>query len=62
MSSSPGPVSDCEHPIDEPFTPPNLFRGRDTRVVASNYAFKPTAGEVFRTNQPLLTGGGLTRR
>ncbi len=28
----------------------------------SNYAFKPTAGEVIRTNQPLLAGGGLTRR
>jgi hypothetical protein len=28
----------------------------------SNYAFKPTAGEVFRTNKPLLAGGGLTRR
>ncbi len=27
-----------------------------------NYAFKPTAGEVFRINQPLLAGGGLTRR
>jgi hypothetical protein len=27
-----------------------------------NYAFKPTAGEVIRTNQPLLAGGGLTRR
>jgi hypothetical protein len=25
-------------------------------------SFKPTAGEVFRTNQPLLAGGGLTRR
>jgi hypothetical protein len=30
--------------------------------MASNYAFKPTAGEVFRTNQPLRAGGGLTRR
>jgi hypothetical protein len=28
----------------------------------SNYAFKPTAGEVIRTSQPLLAGGGLTRR
>jgi hypothetical protein len=28
----------------------------------SNYAFKPTAGEVIRFNQPLLAGGGLTRR
>jgi hypothetical protein len=28
----------------------------------SNYAFKPTAGEVCRSNQPLLAGGGLTRR
>ena len=28
----------------------------------SNYAFKPTAGEVVRTNPPLLAGGGLTRR
>jgi hypothetical protein len=27
-----------------------------------NYAFKPTAGEVIRSNQPLLAGGGLTRR
>jgi hypothetical protein len=27
-----------------------------------NYAFKPTAGEVCRSNQPLLAGGGLTRR
>jgi hypothetical protein len=27
-----------------------------------NYAFKPTAGEVVRTNQLLLAGGGLTRR
>jgi hypothetical protein len=27
-----------------------------------NYAFKPTAGEVFRSNQPLRAGGGLTRR
>jgi hypothetical protein len=31
-------------------------------AVPPNYAFKPTAGEVFRTNQPLLAGGGLTRR
>jgi hypothetical protein len=30
--------------------------------VSPNYAFKPTAGEVFRFNQPLLAGGGLTRR
>jgi hypothetical protein len=30
--------------------------------MASNYAFKPTAGEVCRTNQPLLAGGGSTRR
>jgi hypothetical protein len=30
--------------------------------VKSNYAFKPTAGEVFRSNRPLLAGGGLTRR
>jgi hypothetical protein len=29
---------------------------------APNYAFKPTAGEVFRSNQPLRAGGGLTRR
>jgi hypothetical protein len=27
-----------------------------------NYAFKPTAGEVIRFNQPLPCGGGLTRR
>jgi len=27
-----------------------------------NYAFKPTAGEVIRFNQPLWAGGGLTRR
>jgi hypothetical protein len=31
-------------------------------AVPPNYAFKPTAGEVIRTNQPLLAGGGLTRR
>jgi hypothetical protein len=31
-------------------------------LLGPNYAFKPTAGEVFRTNQPLLAGGGLTRR
>jgi hypothetical protein len=30
--------------------------------MSSNYAFKPTAGEVFRSNQALLAGGGLTRR
>jgi hypothetical protein len=37
--------------------------GRRQRLPArSNYAFKPTAGEVFRTNQPLSAGGGLTRR
>ena len=27
-----------------------------------NYAFKPTAGEVCRSNPPLPAGGGLTRR
>jgi len=27
-----------------------------------NYAFKPTAGDVIRFNQPLRAGGGLTRR
>jgi hypothetical protein len=31
-------------------------------AVKPNYAFKPTAGEVFRTNPPLPVGGGLTRR
>jgi hypothetical protein len=30
--------------------------------VKSNHAFKPAAGEVFRTNQPLRAGGGLTLR
>jgi hypothetical protein len=29
---------------------------------ASNYAFRPTAGEMFCPNQPLSAGGGLTRR
>jgi hypothetical protein len=29
---------------------------------AHNYAFKPTAGEVVRTNQPPRAGDGLTRR
>jgi hypothetical protein len=33
-----------------------------TGSMAPNYAFKPTAGEVIRFNQPLLAGGGLTRR
>jgi len=28
----------------------------------SNYAFKPTAEGVFRSNPPLPCGGGLTRR
>jgi hypothetical protein len=32
------------------------------RFQPSNYAFKPTAGEVVRINQPLRAGGGLTRR
>jgi hypothetical protein len=27
-----------------------------------NYVFKPTAGEVFRSNQPLRSGGVLTQR
>jgi hypothetical protein len=31
-------------------------------AVPPNYAFKPTAGEVIRFNQPLRAGGGLTRR
>jgi hypothetical protein len=31
-------------------------------AVPPNYAFKPTAGEVFRINLPLRAGGGLTRR
>jgi hypothetical protein len=31
-------------------------------AVPPNYAFKPTAGEVCRSNQALLAGGGLTRR
>jgi hypothetical protein len=31
-------------------------------AVPPNYAFKPTAGELVRTNQPLRAGGGLTRR
>jgi hypothetical protein len=31
-------------------------------VHQANYAFKPTAGEVCRSNQPLSAGGGLTRR
>jgi hypothetical protein len=31
-------------------------------MLLPNYAFKPTAGEVIRTNQPLRAGGGLTRR
>jgi hypothetical protein len=31
-------------------------------AVPPNYAFKPTAGEVFRINQSLPAGGGLTRR
>jgi hypothetical protein len=30
--------------------------------MSSNYAFKPTAGEVCRSNHPLRAGGGLTRR
>jgi hypothetical protein len=35
---------------------------RLAQQVKSNYAFKPTAGEVIRTNQPSRAGGGLTRR
>jgi hypothetical protein len=31
-------------------------------MLSSNYAFKPTAGEVCRSNQSLRAGGGLTRR
>ncbi len=31
-------------------------------TVTSNYAFKPTAGGVFRCNQPPLACGGLPRR
>ncbi len=31
-------------------------------LIAPNHAFKPTAGEVIRFNQPLRAGGGLTRR
>jgi hypothetical protein len=31
-------------------------------AVPPNYAFKPTAGEVCRSNRPLPAGGGLTRR
>ncbi len=30
--------------------------------IVSNYAFKPTAVGVFRSNQALPCGGGLTRR
>jgi hypothetical protein len=30
--------------------------------MSPNYAFKPTAGEVIRTNQPLLAGGGMMLR
>jgi hypothetical protein len=40
----------------------SMQSGDTITVVAPNYAFKPTAGEVCRTNQPLLAGGGLTRR
>ncbi len=32
------------------------------RLAQSNYAFKPTAVGVFRSNLPLPCGGGLTRR
>jgi hypothetical protein len=32
------------------------------RVCEPNYAFKPTAGEVCRSNRALRAGGGLTRR
>jgi hypothetical protein len=37
-------------------------QANEVLVSAPNYAFKPTAGEVGRSNQPLPAGGGLTRR
>jgi hypothetical protein len=33
----------------------------ELRHLPSNYAFKQTAGKVFRSNPPLRAGGGLTR-
>jgi hypothetical protein len=42
-----------------PLAPPSTQR---SSRMQPNYAFKPTAGEVFRFNQPLRAGGGLTRR
>jgi hypothetical protein len=39
------------------------FTQHGCRVAAYlNDAFKPTAGEVFRFNQALLSGGVLTQR
>jgi hypothetical protein len=43
-------------------SPRQYWRHSNSTGLRPNYAFKPTAGEVFRTNQPLRTGGGLTRR
>lgn len=34
----------------------------NSRTYSSNYAFKPTAGEITRFNQPLWVDGGITRR
>jgi hypothetical protein len=42
-------------------TTPPLSR-KERVAMPPNYAFKPTAGEVIRTNRPLPAGGGLTRR
>ncbi len=48
----------CELSIEIP-----VCEAAHSRLEArSNYAFKPTAEGVFRSNLPLPCGGGLTRR
>jgi len=40
----------------------NQFKRLCRVAASSNYAFKPSAGEVFHLDQPPRAGGGLTRR